>query len=102
LLLGLPCGSADLDFEPDENFQNPNVNVDELFNSKLCNIVGRVIERNQSENSQVYTTTQNIDEALEQLHNDMPTGWWEIPAFIPNDGSLEAAQIFNRIMSGMC
>jgi len=97
LLLGLPCGSADLEFELDENFQNPNVNVDELFNSKLCNIVGRVIERNQSENSRVYATTQNIDEALEQLHNDMPTGWWEIPAFIPNDGSLEAVQIFNRI-----
>jgi hypothetical protein len=100
--LGLPNGSADLEFEAEETFQNPNVNVDELFNRKLCNIVGRVIERNQSDHSQVYATTQNIDEMLEQLHNDMPAGWWDIPAFIPNDGSLEAVQIFNRIMSEMC
>lgn len=95
-------GSADFDFGPEETFQNPNINLDELFNRKLCNIVGRVIERNQSENSQVYATTQNIDEMLENLHNDMPKGWWDIPAFIPNDGSLEAAQIFKRIMSEMC
>ncbi|PMD23698.1 hypothetical protein NA56DRAFT_596167 [Hyaloscypha hepaticicola] len=101
LLLGLPCGSADVDFGPDETFQNPNISLDELFNRKLCNIVGRVIERNQSESPQVYATTQNIDEQLEQLHNDMPKSWWEIPAFIPNDNSLEAVQIFNRIMSEM-
>ena len=100
--MGLPCGSADVDFGPDETFQNPNISLDELFNRKLCNIVGRVIERNQSESPQVYATTQNIDEQLEQLHNDMPKSWWEIPAFIPNDNSLEAVQIFNRIMSEMC
>jgi hypothetical protein len=100
--LGLPCGSADLEFGPDETFQNPNINLDDLFNKKLCNIVGRVIERNQSESPQVYATTQNIDEQLEQLHNDMPKSWWDIPAFIPNDNSLEAVQIFNRIMSEMC
>jgi hypothetical protein len=39
---------------------------------------------------------------LENLHNEMPKGWWDIPAFIPNDGSLEAVQIFKRIMSEMC
>jgi hypothetical protein len=78
------------------------VNADELFNKRLCNIVGKVIERNQSENSQVYATTQNIDELMEQLSNDVPAGWWKIPDFIPNDDSLESVQIFNRIMSEMC
>jgi hypothetical protein len=100
--LGLPCGSADLEFGPDETFQNPNINLDDLFNRKLCNIVGRVIERNQSESPQLYATTQNIDEQLEQLHNDMPKNWWDIPAIIPNDNSLDSVQIFNRIMSEMC
>ncbi|KAE9375539.1 hypothetical protein N431DRAFT_333623 [Stipitochalara longipes BDJ] len=102
LLLGLPSGSADLEFEPDESFQNPDVNVDELFNRRLCNIVGRVIERNQSDNPQVYANTQSIDEMMEQLYNEMPADWWNIPAFIPNDSSFEAAKIFNRIMSQMC
>jgi hypothetical protein len=102
LLLGLPCGSADLEFEPEETFSNPNIDIDDLFNKKLCNIVGRVMERNQSEQSQVYGITHNIDEMLNQLYNGMPEGWWEIPTFIPNDGSVEAVQIFNRLMSEMC
>jgi hypothetical protein len=100
--LGLPNGSADLEFEPEETFHNPEVNIDELFNRRLCNIVGRVIERNQSDNLQVYANTQSIDEMMEQLYNEMPAGWWDIPAFIPNDSSFQAAKIFNRIMSQMC
>jgi hypothetical protein len=39
---------------------------------------------------------------LEQLYREMPDGWWDVPAFIPNDCSMLAAQIFNRIMSQMC
>jgi hypothetical protein len=100
--LGLPAGAADIEFGPEETFQNPNMNIEKLFDRKVCNIVGRVIERNQSDYSSVYATTQNIDDMLEQLYNEMPDGWWDIPAFIPNDGSILAMQIFNRMMSQMC
>ncbi|KAE8452751.1 hypothetical protein EG329_013023 [Mollisiaceae sp. DMI_Dod_QoI] len=98
LLLGLPAGSEDVTFGPDETFENPDMNKDKLFARKLCNISGRIIDRNKSESSHAYATTQEIDESLERLAKGMPPGWWDIPDVIPNDRSDEAADKFDRVM----
>ena len=102
--MGLPPGAADIEFGPEDTFQNPNIDIDDLFMKKLSNIVGRILERNQSqsEHSLVYATTQTVDVTLEQLYTDMPEGWWDIPTMVPNDNSRAGMQVFNRIMSQMC
>lgn len=97
-MLGLPTGTDDVDFDPDETFDNPNVNKERLFVKKLCEISGRIIQRNQSKTSHAYATTQEIDECLERLSKAMPTGYWDIPDVIPNDRSAEAAATFDRVM----
>ncbi|KAF8854136.1 hypothetical protein BDZ45DRAFT_597491 [Acephala macrosclerotiorum] len=99
LLLGLPAGSEDGGFGPDETFENPDMDKDVLFSRKLCDLSGRIIERNQSGSSHAYPPTQEIDEALEKLAKAMPPGYWEIPEVVPNDRSEKAAQIFDRAMT---
>jgi hypothetical protein len=102
LLLGLPTGSADVAISTNETLQNPDTDKDMLFSKKICNISGRVIERNQLENStHLYTNTQEIDEMLENLARDMPPGWWDIPPFIPTDHFETSAVAFDRVMSQM-
>jgi uncharacterized protein YecA (UPF0149 family) len=98
LLLGLPCGCADDAFGPEETFRNPEMDKDILFTRKLSQISGSIIERNQNENTQTYITTQEIDEKLEQLAKDMPESWWEVPGYIPNDRSPDAAETFDRLL----
>lgn len=72
---------------------------DELFARKLCDISGRIIDRNQSENSHAYANTQEIDESLEKLAKAMPQSWWAIPDLIPSDHSPQAALVFDRVMT---
>lgn len=79
LLLGLPAGSNDDKFETHENFQNPEINKDSLFNRKLSVLSSRIIDRNQSEHSSAYAATQDIDEQLDALAKEMPQSWWDIP-----------------------
>jgi hypothetical protein len=98
LLLGLPAGADDIDLDPDENFDNPNVDKEKLFVKKLCEISGRIISRNQSKASQAYATTQEIDESLERLAKSMPPGYWDIPDVIPNDRSTTTAATFHKVM----
>ncbi|KUJ18076.1 uncharacterized protein LY89DRAFT_696498 [Mollisia scopiformis] len=99
LLLGLPAGSEDVSFSAEETFENPDVDKERLFLRKLCNLSGRIIERNQSENSNAYANTQEIDEALEKLAKSVPPEYWDIPDVIPNDHSKQAAMIFDRVMT---
>ncbi|KAF4626677.1 hypothetical protein G7Y89_g11477 [Cudoniella acicularis] len=98
LLLGLPVGSKDDPFEPGETFQNPDIDKDMLFGRKLCVLSGRIMDRNQAENSHAYATTQDIDEKLEQLSREMPASWWEIPTYFADDRSKEAKLQFDRLM----
>ena len=101
MLLGLPCGSQDIPIGPDEKFQNPNVNKDDLFSRKMFNIVGRIIERNQKEQTHAYTTTQEIDEEFEKLAAEMPKEWWEIPQAI-SGRSKETIALYDRITYQLC
>ncbi|KAH6683183.1 hypothetical protein B0J14DRAFT_613124 [Halenospora varia] len=98
LLLGLPVGSKDEVFGPEDTFETPGIDKDLLFSRKLCEISGRIMDRNQAENTHAYATTQDIDEQLEQLSKEMPPSWWEIPEYFAEDRTKEAAIQFDRIM----
>lgn len=98
LVLGLPTGSADVGCGPEETFQNPDIDKDALFSRKLCDISGRIIERNQNEQIHSYTKAQEIDESLEKLAREMPPGWWDIPANIPYGDFKVSAAAFYRLM----
>jgi hypothetical protein len=98
-LLGLPAGCADGTFRPDETFDNPNIDKDMLFARKLCAISGRIIERNQGDNTHAYAITQNIDEQLDSLAKQVGREWWDLPDTISNDRSRESAVGFDRLMS---
>ncbi|KAL5329442.1 hypothetical protein ACEPPN_002954 [Leptodophora sp. 'Broadleaf-Isolate-01'] len=98
LLLGLPAGSCEDKYEADENFQNPDIDKDDLFQRKLSEISLRIIERNQSENTPVYAATQEIDELLETLGKEMPDSWWEIPTHISDERSQGTSKQFDRLM----
>ncbi|KAH6704250.1 hypothetical protein BKA61DRAFT_493369 [Leptodontidium sp. MPI-SDFR-AT-0119] len=98
LLLGLPAGSCEDKYEADENFQNPAIDKDDLFQRKLSEISLRIIERNQSENTPVYAATQEIDELLETLGKEMPDSWWEIPTHISDERSQRTSKQFDRLM----
>ena len=99
MLLGLPAGSVDDGFGPDENFQNPNIDQDLLFTRKVCEMASRVIERNQAEFGHAYATSQEIHEKLEDLAKVMPPSWWEIPAYVPAEESNRTAIKFDRLMT---
>jgi hypothetical protein len=45
---------------------------EKLFTMFLAKISGKIIERNQSENSAAYAATQEIDEQLDNLSKEMP------------------------------
>lgn len=98
LVLGLPAGSSNDDFGPDETFSNPKVDKDSLFMRKLCDLSGGIIQRNQSPNSVAYATTQEIDEKLDSLAKEMTQSWWEIPTTPNNIKSAEAAMAFDKVM----
>lgn len=97
--MGLPIGSVDDHFLPEETFQNPSCNKELLFSRKLCELSARLAERNQSENSHAYATTQQIDERLDQLKKEMPDSYWEIPVLSANKHTPEAAAHFDRLMT---
>ena len=98
LLLGLPAGSKDVGCGPEETFENPNTNKDDLFAKMMFNIAGRIIERNQNEHAHTYATTQEIDEDLENLAAKMQREWWDVPEELPGNCPLAAVALFGRFM----
>ncbi|RFU33311.1 hypothetical protein B7463_g2980, partial [Scytalidium lignicola] len=99
LLLGLPFGSSDNTFGPDETFDNPKIDKDELYNRNLSIIAGGVMERNQTEYTHAFATTQELDEKLENLAREMPDSWWEVPQAFISDRSVECIDLFDRLMT---
>lgn len=68
----MPAGSVEDKYEPEDNFQNPDIVKDDLFSRKLSSISLKIIERNQAEIAPAYAGTQEIDELLEALAKEMP------------------------------
>jgi hypothetical protein len=72
-LLGLPAGTSEEIYEPEENFQNPDVRKEHLFGRKLGDISLKLIQRNQSGTTPAYAGTQEIDDMLDSLAREMPS-----------------------------
>lgn len=83
---------------PEETFENPNTNKDDIFAKTMFNIAGRIIERNQNEQAHTYTTTQEIDEQFENLAAKMPKEWWDVPEEMLENRSLAAVAQFGRFI----
>ncbi|KAG4436746.1 hypothetical protein IFR05_007764 [Cadophora sp. M221] len=98
LLLGLPAGAADPSYNLEETFENPDVDKDQLFSRKMCDLSTRIIERNECASTHAYATTQEIDEGLDCIAKEMPASWWAIPDIVVNDRTPEAALTFDRLM----
>ena len=98
LLLGLPAGSSDNEYGPNETFQNPDIDKDILFQRKISTIAARIIQLKQSENTQAYASTQSLDDSLESLAKEMPASWWAVPTYLAPDRTPEAATQFDRLL----
>jgi len=66
------------------------MNKDLLFQRKLVEIAGQLMKRNESKDITTYATTQSIDEALENIANEMPESWWAIPGVVAPSHTAEA------------
>lgn len=64
----------------------------------MFDLAGRIIDRNQNQQAHTYTTTQDIDQAFENLAAEMPTDWWDVPKDIPEDHSPATVASFDRLM----
>jgi hypothetical protein len=98
LLLGLPPGSVDDVFRPEETFQNPDINTSGLFSRRLSNIASRIIERNQALGTHAYATTQEIDEMLDSLAKELPQSWWNFESYSGGNRPEATAVFFHRVM----
>ncbi|CAG8953300.1 hypothetical protein HYFRA_00003507 [Hymenoscyphus fraxineus] len=99
LLLGLPAATPEDVFTPEETFENPAIDSEQLMMRRLCNLAGKVIDRNQAQNTQAYAITQEIDEKLDALAKEMPASWWEVPEFRAHERSKKMARYFNRMIN---
>jgi len=79
LILGLPCGTCEDHFEPDETFQNPEMDVGSILPRKLSLLTCRISERNRTGSTHTFAATQDIDERLDNLAKELPDSWWEVP-----------------------
>lgn len=80
LLLGLPYGIANkhCDLEND-SVEALGVSREEIYKRKLAIIAGDINDRNRAPKISAFTATQEIDEKLAALANEMPAEWWELP-----------------------
>lgn len=61
-------------------------------------IAGLIVDRNQAEPTHAFSTTQNIDEKLDNLSKQMPSSWWEMPdnsIFERNEATVD---LFDRAL----
>lgn len=98
LLLGLPLGSADDTFGPEETFDNPEMDKDLLYMRHLSILAGRLMERNQSDPTTAFAATQDIDEKLERLAQQMPESFWHVPASVGCGVTDESMETCSRLM----
>jgi hypothetical protein len=96
LILGVPSsGGQSFPFDDTAEW----LSVEDIYNKHLCAIAGLVVDRNQGEITHAFSTTQNIDERLDNLAKQMPSSWWELPTTLPPSRSEEAAAQLDRVMS---
>jgi hypothetical protein len=101
VLLGLPCGTGDNCFGPEETLNRANEEMDLIFERRLSIIAGHISERNQAESSRIISQTQVIDEDMDRLAKELPQEWWDIPRLESANRSRQVAQQFARLTTQM-
>lgn len=79
MLLGLPPAIIKDPFSGQPEGAFDTLSPEEAYVQRLCFTALRVTERNSSEDSSAYATTQQIDEELETQKQSMPQSWWVLP-----------------------
>jgi hypothetical protein len=101
VLLGLPCGTEDDCFGPEETLNGANDEIDLIFERRLSVIAGHISKRNQAESSRINSQSQVIEEDMDRLAKDMPQEWWKIPRLDSSNRSRAVAQQFSRLTTQM-
>jgi hypothetical protein len=101
VILGLPCGTGDDCFgDEEESLQGLNADNRDVFERRLCIIAGSINARNLKESStKTYTVTQQLDEKMDRLSNEMSQSWWEIPVLAVVERSLAVSGQFDRLLA---
>ncbi|CZR65240.1 uncharacterized protein PAC_15140 [Phialocephala subalpina] len=101
VILGLPCGTGDDCFgDEEESLQGLNADNRDVFERRLCIIAGSINARNLKESStKSYTVTQQLDEKMDRLSNEMSQSWWEIPSLAVVERSLAVSGQFDRLLA---
>ncbi|KAK5988343.1 Transcription factor sdnS-like protein [Cladobotryum mycophilum] len=93
LILGFPCGSMESDESSAPHIMPGNVEEkqqDVLYMKGLHRIAARIINKEQS-------STQSIDNALENLASSMPQTWWRNADKSDNMEPQSLAKIYHRL-----
>lgn len=71
--------------------------MESIHHNRLFHISGLILARNQDKSTHSFSTTQRIDEELNQVANELPARWWDIPSDLAATRTLEASIKFDRI-----
>jgi hypothetical protein len=97
LILGVPsAGGSSEPFPFDDGAQW--LTTEDKYNKHLCTIAGLLVDRNQAEPTHAFSTTQNIDEKLDDVAKQMPSSWWELSEHSTFGRNEATANLFDRIL----
>jgi hypothetical protein len=97
LVLGLPSASGSPEQFPFDD-EAKWLTLEDKYNKHLSTIAGLIVDRNQTEPTHAFSTTQNIDERLENLAKQMPSSWWELPEYSTFERNETTADQFDRAL----
>lgn len=99
LILGLPYSVSEVFCAPyiptPSNPMMPVLknNGANLYVPRMLPIITKILNRNQSVGQEGYSTTLQIDQELEELHNSMDPAWWSVE----NSTSSSTEDYFDRL-----
>jgi hypothetical protein len=97
LILGVPsAGGSSEQFPFSDGAQW--LTTEDKYNKHLITIAGLIVDRNQAEPTHAFSTTQNIDEKLDELAKQMPSSWWELPDYSTFERDHATADLFDRVL----
>jgi hypothetical protein len=103
LLLGLQYGVAvdpsQLENDIDVDNSTHTRTFEERYYRKSLVISSYLIDRNQSATTPSYATTEDINEKLEAVANEMPDWWWEVPTGVTHLMTEDSGRAFDRTVA---
>ena len=97
-ILGMPPGSSDDSFGPQERIETQSESINEFFARKVGVIAGRISDRNRKESSHMFAITQGIEHSMDSLKRELSQSWWQIPDFTSMERSVSKSILFTQIM----